>query len=84
MRKLPIDERIVEVLTNCCHNPESWSAELRADCALIHARFEALKLDISTSDAWRQAQQDWIRKVIKQSGLVRVTYHFRDCPQPSI
>ncbi|MGE5194115.1 MAG: hypothetical protein ACM3U2_16590 [Deltaproteobacteria bacterium] len=84
MRQLPIAVRIVDVLASCSQHPSQWPAEVRADCALIHARYEALKLDIGAADAWRQARLEWVRNVMKGSGMVRVAYHFRDCPQPGI
>ena len=85
MRSLAIAERIVDVLGSCSHDdPSKWPADLRADCALIHARYEALKLDIGAADAWRQSMLEWVKTVIKGSGMVRVAYHFRDCPHPGI
>ena len=84
MRQHPLAEQIVDVLANCSEDARNWPAELRADCSWIHARYEALKLDISTADAWRRAKLEWVRKVNKRFGIVRVAYHFRDCPQPGI
>ena len=84
MRIPHIAERIVEVLATCHADPAHWPAALRADCALIHARYEALKLDVGSAEAWRRAHVEWVKKAIKRSGMVRVAYHFRNCPQPGI
>lgn len=78
MRKIPLADRIVDVLAISCDDPQKWPAELSNDCALIHARYEALKLDMRAQDAWRQARLEWVRKLIRRSGMVRVAYHFRD------
>jgi hypothetical protein len=83
MANLQLTDRIVDVLVWCSENPQRWPAELRADCAFIHSRYEALKLDLDAEEAWRCAKVEWTRNVLKRSGLVRVAYHFRDCPQPS-
>jgi len=74
-----LSERIVDVLSACSEVPSKWPMELRADCSLIHARFEALKLDAGDADAWRQAKIEWIRSKLKESGMARIVYHFRDC-----
>ena len=84
MQKLSVAERIVDVLATCSQDPTQWPTELRAECALIHARFEALKLDAGADSAWRQARLEWVKSLLKRSGMIRLTYHFRDCPQPGI
>ena len=84
MRNIPIAERIVNVLAACSLDPSLWPIETTADCELIYARYEALRLEIGAKDAWRQSRLEWVRNAIKRSGLVRVAYHFRDCPQTSV
>jgi hypothetical protein len=74
-----LSERIVDVLSVCSEDPSKWPVELRADCSLVHARFEALKLDAGDAEAWRQAKSEWIRSTLKESGMARIVYHFRDC-----
>ncbi len=74
-----LSERIVDVLSTCSLDPADWPSELRSDCALIHAQFEALKLDIGEADAWRQAKSEWLRGKLRESGMARIVYHFRDC-----
>lgn len=73
-----LSERIVDVLSTCSLDPAKWPAELRSDCSLIHARFEALKLDIGETDAWRRAKAEWLRGKLRESGMARIVYHFRD------
>ncbi|MBI3863215.1 MAG: hypothetical protein HY290_15090 [Planctomycetia bacterium] len=73
-----LSERIVDVLTVCSEGPSRWPDDLRGDCSLIHARYEALKLDLGTSEAWRQAKAEWIQRSLRESGLARIVYHFRD------
>ena len=46
-----LSERIVDVLSVCSEDPSKWPVGLRADCSLIHARFEALKLDAGDAEA---------------------------------
>jgi hypothetical protein len=72
-------ERVVDVLAACSGGPASWPAGLRAECSLIHARFEALKLDVGEAEAWRQAKVEWMRGKLKEAGMARIVYHFRDC-----
>ena len=72
-------ERIVDVLSCCSTDPSHWPTDLRADCSLIHARFEALKLDIGVEEAWRQSEAEWIRRVLRDAGMARIVYHFRNC-----
>ena len=84
MRKPRIAERIVDILGSSARDPSTWSADVRSDCAFIHTRYEALKLDIEASEAWRQAQLEWVKVALKRSGLVRIAYHFRGCPQASL
>jgi hypothetical protein len=84
MRKLPLAEQIVDVLAKCSDDPRNWPAGLRSDCAWIHARYQALKLDVSTAEAWKQAKLEWVRNVVKRSGIVQVAYHFRECAQPGL
>ncbi len=71
-------ERIVDVLSICSADPSEWPADLRGDCSLIHARFEALKLDVGDADAWRQAKTEWMRGKLKEAGVARIVYHFRN------
>ena len=71
-------ERIVDVLSTCSEDPAKWPPEIRVDCALVHSRFEALKLDVGESEAWRQAKMEWLRGKLKEAGLARIVYHFRD------
>ena len=71
-------ERIVDVLSMCSEDPARWPLGLRGDCSLIHARFEALKLDVGESEAWRLAKTEWIRGKLKEAGMARIVYHFRD------
>jgi hypothetical protein len=73
-----LSERIVDVLAICADDPSQWPVELRGDCSLIHARFEALKLDVGTSQAWRQSKAEWIQGALREAGLARIVYHFRD------
>ena len=74
-----LSERIIDVLAVCSDDPTTWPEDLRADCSLIHARFEALKLDIGETEAWRQSKVEWIRGKLKEAGMARIVYHFRDC-----
>src|SRR5262245_30959079 len=53
MRQPRIAERIVDTLGSSARDPSTWTADVRSDCAFIHARYEALKLDIEASEAWR-------------------------------
>lgn len=78
MAARPLAERIVDVLSICSEDPATWPDDLRADCSLIHARFEALKLDFGTPEAWRQAKAEWIRRSLREAGMARIVYHFRD------
>ena len=78
MASRQLSERIVDVLSTCSEDPGLWPSGLRGDCALIHARFEALKLDVGESEAWRQAKAEWLRGKLKEAGLARIVYHFRD------
>jgi hypothetical protein len=71
-------ERIVDVLSTCSEDPALWPIGIRGDCSLVHARFEALKLDCGEAEAWRQAKVDWLRGKLKEAGLARIVYHFRD------
>ena len=71
-------ERIVDVLSACSEDPSRWPIDLRADCSLIHARFEALKLDSGVEEAWRQSKTEWIKRTLREAGLARIVYHFRD------
>lgn len=73
-------ERIVDVLSACSEDPANWPTDLRGDCALIHARFEALKLDVGAAEAWRRSKAEWIRRTLREAGMARIVYHFRDCP----
>ena len=73
-----LSERIVDVLAICSDDPSGWPDELRADCSLIHSRFEALKLDIGTHQAWRQSKAEWVRRTLRESGMARIVYQFRD------
>jgi hypothetical protein len=82
VRKPSFAERIVDVLSCCATNSVDWPVALRADCALIHSRYEALKLDFGPTEAWRRARLEWVKRAIKRSGMVRVAYHFRECVQP--
>ena len=77
MAARPLAERIVDVLASCSEDPATWPTDLRADCALIHAGFEALKLDIGPAEAWRQSKGDWIRRTLREAGMARIVYHFR-------
>ncbi|MGQ0634240.1 MAG: hypothetical protein ACT4QC_06505 [Planctomycetaceae bacterium] len=72
-----LSELIVDVLTWCERDASDWPPSVRSECALIHARFEALKLDRNARDAWRQAQAEWVRRMLRKSGLVRVVYRLR-------
>lgn len=74
-----LSERIVDVLSMCSEDPTRWPNDVRAECSLIHARFEALKLDVGDAEAWRQSKVEWIRGKLKESGMARIVYHFRDC-----
>jgi hypothetical protein len=76
-----LSERITDVLALCAEEPSRWPDDLRADCSLIHARFEALKLDVGTAEAWRQSKADWIRRLLREAGVARIVYHFRDRPR---
>jgi hypothetical protein len=62
----------------CSDDPARWPVGLRGDYSLIHARFEALKLDVGDSEAWRLAKTEWIRGKLKEAGMARIVYHFRD------
>ena len=73
-----LSERIVDVLAVCSEDSSRWPEDLRADCSLIHARFEALKLDIGTHQAWRQSKAEWVRATLRESGMARIVYHFRN------
>jgi hypothetical protein len=68
---------MVDVLTWCERDASEWPAHVRSDCALIHARYEALKLDGDSREAWRHAQAEWVRRLLKKSGLVRIVYRVR-------
>jgi hypothetical protein len=72
-----VSERIVDVLTWCERDSAAWPAGLRADCAVVHARFEALKLDVDSAEAWRQAQSEFVRRVLHEAGLKRIVYRSR-------
>jgi hypothetical protein len=74
-------ERITDVLAVCSEEPSRWPDDLRADCAVIHSRFEALKLDVGTAEAWRQSKAEWIRRAMREAGVARIVYHFRDRPR---
>ncbi|MGE5193439.1 MAG: hypothetical protein ACM3U2_13170 [Deltaproteobacteria bacterium] len=78
MASRQLSERIVDVLSTCAADPSGWPADLRGDCSLIHARFEAIKLDVGESQAWRQAKAEWIRAKLREAGMARIVYHFRD------
>ena len=73
-----LSERIIDVLAVCSDDSSQWPENLRADCSLIHARFEALKLDIGTHQAWRQSKAEWVRRTMRESGMARIVYHFRN------
>lgn len=73
-----LSERIVDVLAVCSDDPSLWPDDLRGDCSLIHARYEALKLDVGTAVAWRQSKAEWIQGTLREAGLARIVYHFRD------
>jgi len=73
-----LSERIVDVLAICAEDPDRWPEDLRAACAVIHSQFEALKLDVGTAEAWRQAKAEWIQRSLREAGFTRVVYHFRD------
>jgi hypothetical protein len=75
-RQLP--DRIVDVLSMCSEDPSKWPDDLRGDCSLIHARFEAMKLDDGEKKAWRKAKAEWIRRTLREAGMARIVYHFRD------
>jgi hypothetical protein len=78
MASRQLSDRIVDVLTMCSEDPSKWPDELRGDCSLIHARFEALKLDEGENEAWHKAKADWIRRTLREAGMARIVYHFRD------
>ena len=73
-----LSERIVDVLAVCSDDPSRWPDDLRADCSLIHAQYEALKLDVGTHQAWRQSKAEWVKRTMRESGMARIVYHFRD------
>lgn len=73
-----LSERIVDVLAVCADDPSRWPDDLRGDCSLIHARYEALKLDVGIADAWRQSKAEWIQRTLREAGMARIVYHFRD------
>jgi len=79
MASRQLSERIVDVLSTCSGDPANWPRDLRTECSLIHARFEALKLDVGETEAWRQSKIEWIRGKLKEAGMARIVYHFRDC-----
>jgi len=79
MAMRPLAERIVDVLSLCSEDSSQWPSDLRGDCAVIHARFDALKLDSGVPEAWRQAKSEWIRRKLREAGMARIVYHFRDC-----
>jgi len=78
MASRQLSDRIVDVLTMCSEDPSKWSDDLRGDCSLIHARFEAMKLDEGEREAWRKAKAEWIRRILREAGMARIVYHFRD------
>ena len=82
MSRRQFAERLVDVLAVCSEDSSKWPADLRADCALIHSQFEALKLDMEPSEAWRQSKAEWVKSALKESGLTRIVYHFRDTTRP--
>jgi hypothetical protein len=73
-----LSERIVDVLAVCSDDPSRWPDDLRADCSFIHARFEALKLDMGTNKAWRKSKSEWVRGTLREAGMARIVYHFRN------
>ncbi|MBS0266275.1 MAG: hypothetical protein JSS02_30375 [Planctomycetes bacterium] len=73
-----LSERIVDVLAICAEDPDRWPDDLRAACSVIHSRFEALKLDWGTAEAWRQAKAEWVQRSLREAGLAKIVYHFRD------
>jgi|GEM_PF-5803417 len=73
-----LSQRIVDVLAVCSDDASRWPDDLRADCSLIHARFEALKLDMGTNKAWQQAKSEWVRGTLREAGMARIVYHFRN------
>lgn len=73
-----LSQRIVDVLAICSEEPSRWPVDLRGDCSLIHARFEALKLDVGIAEAWRRSKTEWLRGALREAGMARIVYHFRD------
>jgi hypothetical protein len=78
MASRQLSDRIVDVLSMCSEDPSKWPDDLRGDCSLIHARYEAMKLDEGENEAWRKAKAEWIRRMLREAGMARIVYHFRD------
>lgn len=77
MHDRSLSDRIVDVLACSSRDANEWPPAIRSDCAVIHARYDALRLDKPDDVAWREAQAEWVRRAMRDAGLVRVVYRFR-------